>query len=96
MKHEIKTKKSSQKVAEFLEKNDLAVWIKKGDSIARTLKNLSKNFKKVLDKVEGFGYNRKAAVDAAGEPWKLNNKDENVQRQSTISGKRLLLIVWKL
>ena len=27
-----------------------------------------RNFKKVLDKVEGFGYNRKAAVDAAGEP----------------------------
>lgn len=29
--------------AEFLEKNGVAVWIKKGDSIARTLKSLSKN-----------------------------------------------------
>jgi processive 1,2-diacylglycerol beta-glucosyltransferase len=29
--------------AEFLEQNNVGVWIKKGDSIARTLKNLSKH-----------------------------------------------------
>ena len=30
------------------------------------------------------------AALSSGEPGKLNNKDENVQRQSTISGKKLL------
>ena len=38
--------------AEFLEKNDLAVWIKKGDSIARTLKNLSRNQEKLETMIE--------------------------------------------
>ena len=33
--------------AEFLEQNNLAVWIKKGDSVARTLKNLSRNPDKI-------------------------------------------------
>lgn len=38
--------------AEFLEKNDLAIWIKKGDSIARTLKNLSRNQEKLESMIE--------------------------------------------
>ena len=38
--------------AEFLEKNDVGVWIKKGDSIARTLKNLSRNPEKLSGMVE--------------------------------------------
>ena len=38
--------------AEFLEQNDLAVWIKKGDSIARTLKNLSRNPEKIQSMIE--------------------------------------------
>ncbi len=33
--------------AEFLEKNGAAIWLKKGDSIARTLKGLSKNKEKL-------------------------------------------------
>lgn len=33
--------------AEFLVENGVAVWLKKGDSIARTLKNLSKNIEKL-------------------------------------------------
>lgn len=33
--------------AEFLVNNGVAVWLKKGDSIARTLKNLSKNIEKL-------------------------------------------------
>ena len=37
--------------AEFLEKNDVAVWIKKGDSIARTLKNLSRNPEKIQNMI---------------------------------------------
>ncbi len=38
--------------AEFLEQNDLAVWIKKGDSIARTLKNLSRNPEKLQTMID--------------------------------------------
>lgn len=38
--------------AEFLEKNQVAVWIKKGDSIARTLKNLSRNPQELQTMVE--------------------------------------------
>ena len=38
--------------AEFLEQNDLAIWIKKGDSIARTLKNLSRNQEKLQAMVD--------------------------------------------
>ena len=38
--------------AEFLEQNNLAVWIKKGDSIARTLKNLSRNPEKLQTMIE--------------------------------------------
>lgn len=38
--------------AEFLEQNDLAVWIKKGDSIARTLKNLSRNQEKLQTMID--------------------------------------------
>ena len=38
--------------AEFLEQNDLAVWIKKGDSIARTLKNLSRNPEKIQTMID--------------------------------------------
>ena len=38
--------------AEFLEKNEVAVWIKKGDSIARTLKNLSRSPEKLEKMVE--------------------------------------------
>lgn len=33
--------------AEFLVNNNVAIWIKKGDSIARTLKNLSRDLKKI-------------------------------------------------
>ena len=38
--------------AEFLEKNEVAIWIKKGDSIARTLKNLAKNPEKITSMIE--------------------------------------------
>lgn len=38
--------------AEFLEQNNLAIWIKKGDSIARTLKNLSRNQEKLQTMVD--------------------------------------------
>lgn len=38
--------------AEFLEKNGAAIWLKKGDSIARTLKGLSKNKEKLIDMKE--------------------------------------------
>lgn len=38
--------------AEFLEKNNVGVWIKKGDSIARTLKNLSRNQEKLSGMIE--------------------------------------------
>ena len=38
--------------AEYLEKSKVAIWIKKGDSIARTLKNLSRNPEKMLAMVE--------------------------------------------
>ncbi len=38
--------------AEFLEKNGAAIWLKKGDSIARTLKGLSKNKEKFNDMKE--------------------------------------------
>ena len=38
--------------AEFLEKNNVGVWIKKGDSIARTLKNLSRNQEKLSNMIE--------------------------------------------
>ena len=38
--------------AEFLEKNEVAVWIKKGDSIARTLKNLSRNPQKLQTMID--------------------------------------------
>lgn len=38
--------------AEFLEKNNVGVWIKKGDSIARTLKNLSRNQEKLSTMIE--------------------------------------------
>lgn len=38
--------------AEFLEKNGVAIWLKKGDSIARTLKGLSKNEAKLLEMKE--------------------------------------------
>ena len=38
--------------AEFLEKNGVAVWLKKGDSIARTLKSLSKNQEKLAEMKE--------------------------------------------
>ena len=38
--------------AEFLEKNNVGVWIKKGDSIARTLKNLSRNPEKLSIMIE--------------------------------------------
>ena len=42
--------------AEFLEKNEVAVWIKKGDSIARTLKNLSRNPEKIHSMIENTKY----------------------------------------
>lgn len=38
--------------ADFLVDNEVAIWIKKGDSIARTLKNLSKNKAKLTDMKE--------------------------------------------
>ena len=38
------------------------------DPIEKQSKSFLRNFKKVLDKADRFGYNRKAAVDAAGEP----------------------------
>ena len=38
--------------AEFLENNNVAVWIKKGDSIARTLKNLSRNPEKMQTMIQ--------------------------------------------
>ena len=38
--------------AEFLEKNGVAIWLKKGDSIARTLKGLSKNEAKLMEMKE--------------------------------------------
>lgn len=38
--------------AEFLEKNGVAVWLKKGDSIARTLKSLSKDETRLLEMKE--------------------------------------------
>lgn len=38
--------------AEFLEKNGVAVWLKKGDSIARTLKSLSKDEAKLTEMKE--------------------------------------------
>ncbi len=38
--------------AEFLEKHGVALWIKKGDSIARTLKNLSRDPERLAQKVE--------------------------------------------
>ena len=38
--------------AEFLEKHGVALWIKKGDSIARTLKNLSRDPERLAQMVE--------------------------------------------
>ena len=38
--------------ADFLVNNEVAIWIKKGDSIARTLKNLSKNHEKLQNMKE--------------------------------------------
>ena len=59
--------------AEFLEQNDLAVWIKKGDSVARTLKNLSRN----PDKIQTMVTNSKkfAKPLAAEEICKILSKE---------------------
>ena len=59
--------------AEFLEQNDLAVWIKKGDSIARTLKNLSRNPEKIQTMIENS--KKFAKPKAAEEICKILSKE---------------------
>ena len=59
--------------AEFLEQNDLAVWIKKGDSIARTLKNLSRNPEKIHSMAENS--KKFAKPKAAEEICKILSKE---------------------